>query len=205
MNQLTKASIEKWDKKVQNDPKYGKEQSLICDIIKRIPQNKDILDIAMKVSVIDLTNSTQLSHYKSKISLFDIANIILNTENFDKRVSSGDVSLVTEIARMCKDFGGKDKGVNLLSFASKYCCYHNVYQYNSDDYSIFDNVVSENLHLYSTKKLPLAKTTPEQWRKNIEYDKFNEYIGLLLDEYGIDSKIEGRRRMFDHFLWFTNR
>lgn len=203
MNQLTIASIKKWDRKVQDDPKYGKEQSLICDIIKRIPQNRDILDIAMKVAVIDLTNSTQLSNYKSKLSLFDISNIIFNIQDFDRRVSKGDVSLVAEIARSCKDFGGKDKGVNLLSFASKYCCYHNVYQYNRDDYSIYDNVVSENLHLYSTKKLPLGKTTPEQWRKNIQYEKFNEYIGLLLDEYGI--KIPCRRRMFDHFLWFANR
>lgn len=202
---LTLNSIKQWDKKVDSDPKYGKEQEIIKSVLSKHPENKDIIDIAIKISVIDLTNSTQLTNYKSKISLFDLAEIIAKIENFDLRLSQGDVSLVSELATKCKNFGGEGNGVNLLSFASKYCCYHNVFIYDRDDYSIFDSVVSEHLYEYATKQLPLAKTKPEQWRSDIQYESFNAYIGKLLDEYGITDSVKGRRRMFDHFLWFANR
>lgn len=202
---LTVAEIKKWDNKVARDPKYGKEQDIIEKVIKLYPYNTELLPIAMKVSVIDLTNSTQLTNYKSKISLYDICQVILGIEHFDERLASGDPELVIEIARRSKNVGGIDKGVNLFSFASKYCCYHNIYQYKRDDYSIFDNVVSDVLYLYSTKKNPLKKTQPEKWRQNIQYKEYNDYIGSLLDEKGITSSVTGRRRMFDHFLWYTNK
>ena len=197
---LTIAGLKKWDKEVADDPKYGKEQQLIRQVIERYPANTDLVDIAMKVSVIDLTNSTQLSNYKSKISLYDIANIILSIKDIDKRIARGDVELVSDIARICKEHG-----VNLLSFASKYCFYHNVFAYGRCDYSIFDSVVSENLYTVATQKHPLTKTEPEKWRKEIDYARFHKYIGDILDEHNIDSSIKMRRQMFDHFLWFANR
>ena len=202
---LTLKNIEQWDKEVEQDPKYGKEQQLIERVIKLYPLNKNLVQVAMKVSVIDLTNSTQLTNYKSRISLYDVCQIILSIKDFDKRLSTGDPLLVEEIARNSKDFGGKGKGVNLFSFASKYCCYHNIYQYKRDDYSIFDNVVSAHLSSYSTKLNPLQKLQPEKWRQAFQYREFNDYIGRLLDEKKIDASVHGRRRMFDHFLWFANR
>lgn len=205
MLQLTLAEIKKWDNIVARDSKYGKEQEIIDKVIKLYPYNTDLVQIAMKVSVIDLTNSTQLTNYKSRISLYDICQVILSIERFDERLAVGDPDLVIEIAKKSKNYGGVDKGVNLFSFASKYCCYHNIYHYRRDDYSIFDNVVSDVLYLYSTKKNPLKKTQPEKWRQNIQYKEYNDYIGSLLDEKGITSSVAGRRRMFDHFLWFANR
>ena len=197
---LTLASIKKWDEEVAKDPKYGKEQQLIRQVIERHPTNTDLVDIAMKVSVIDLTNSTQLTKYKSKISLYDLSNIILSINDIDNRIARGDVGLVSEIAHKCKG-----QGVNLLSFASKYCFYHNVFAYDRCDYSIFDSVVSGNLYTVATKKHPLTKTEPEKWRKDINYAQFHKYIGDVLDEHNIDSSIKMRRQMFDHFLWFANR
>ena len=205
MQPLTLTNIKKWDNKVTIDPKYGKEQEIIEKVIRLYPHNKDLVQVAMKVSVIDLTNSTQLTNYKSKISLYDVCQVILSIEDIDKRLSLGDPTLVEEIAKKSKNFGGNGKGVNLFSFASKYCCYHNIYQYNRDDYSIFDTVVSKYLSCYATTKNPLNKSQPEQWRKALQYKEFNNYIGLLLDEKGISSAVVGRRRMFDHFLWYPNR
>ena len=193
------------DKTVAQDPKYGKEQEIIEQVIRRYPLNTDMVQIAMKVAVIDLTNSTQLSNYKSRISLYDICQIVLSIDKFDERLAKGDPDLVKAIALGSKNFGGKDRGVNLFSFASKYCCYHNIYQYGRDDYSIFDNVVSDVLYQYSTEKNPLKKRQPEKWRQNIQYKEYNDYIGALLDEYGITNNEQGRRRMFDHFLWFANK
>ena len=190
------------EKAVSQDPKYGQEERLLEAVLNMHPLNDDINWIAAKVSVIDLTNSTQMSKYKSVLSLYDISKILLNLK-IDEDIKSGNIDVVSKIARKCKDFGGKDQGVNLFSFASKYCCYHNVYVYKRDDFSIFDNVVSLHLYEYATPNNPLTKTGPNNWRISIDYTAYNNYIGNLLDERGICDPL--RRRMFDHFVWYWNK
>lgn len=179
---------------VLSDYKYGKEYRLIEDVLKKYPNNKTIEDVACKIAVIDFTNSTNLHLSKNKINLYTLAKIITCEKvDFDARVARGDVSLVSDIISKCP--------VKLYSFASKYCCYHNTFLYNRDDYSIYDSVVASHLHEYATEKLPASK-----WRKNFNYETFNQYIGDLLDEYGITAATEPqRRRLFDHYVWYKNR
>lgn len=178
---------------VLSNDKYGKEYQLIEDVLKKYPNNKTIEDVACKIAVIDFTNSTNLR--QNKINLYTLAKIITNLD-FDARVAKGDVSLVSDIISKCP--------VKLYSFASKYCCYHNTFLYNRDDYSIYDSVVKNHLPEYATEKLPASK-----WRKrnkNFNYETFNQYIGDLLDEYGITAATEPqRRRLFDHYVWYKNR
>lgn len=175
---------------VLSNDKYGKEYQLIEDVLKKYPNNKTIEDVACKIAVIDFTNSTNLR--QNKINLYTLAKIITNID-FDARVAKGDVSLVSDIISKCP--------VKLYSFASKYCCYHNTFLYNRDDYSIYDSVVKKHLSEYATEKLPASK-----WRKNFNYETFNQYIGDLLDEYGITAATEPqRRRLFDHYVWYKNR
>lgn len=175
---------------VLSDDKYGKEYQLIEDVLKKYPNNKTIEDVACKIAVIDFTNSTNLHFF----NLYTLAEIITSEKvDFDARVARGDVSLVSDIISRCP--------VKLYSFASKYCCYHNTFLYNRDDYSIYDSVVASHLHEYATEKLPASK-----WRKNFNYETFNQYIGDLLDEYGITAATEPqRRRLFDHYVWYKNR
>ena len=177
---------------VLSDDKYGKEYRLIEDVLKKYPNNKTIEDVACKIAVIDFTNSTNLR--QNKINLYTLAKIITCEKvDFDARVARGDVSLVSDIISKCP--------VKLYSFASKYCCYHNTFLYNRDDYSIYDSVVKKHLPEYATEKLPASK-----WRKNFNYETFNQYIGDLLDEYGITAATEPqRRRLFDHYVWYKNR
>ena len=177
---------------VLSDDKYGKEYRLIEDVLKKYPNNKTIEDVACKIAVIDFTNSTNLRLSKNKINLYTLAKIITNID-FDAKVAKGDVSLVSDIISKCP--------VKLYSFASKYCCYHNTFLYNRDDYSIYDSVVKKHLPEYATEKLPASK-----WRKNFNYETFNQYIGDLLDEYGITAATEPqRRRLFDHYVWYKNK
>ncbi len=182
---------------VLSNNKYGKEYRLIEDVLKKYPNNKTIEDVACKIAVIDFTNSTNLHLSKNKINLYTLAEIITSEKvDFDTKVARGDVSLVSDIISRCP--------VKLYSFASKYCCYHNTFLYNRDDYSIYDSVVEKHLHEYATEKLPASK-----WRKrnkNFNYETFNQYIGDLLDEYGITAATEPqRRRLFDHYVWYKNR
>lgn len=197
-NKLTLPKLLEAEEAVKNNSQYGPEQDIIRDVLCKYPYNTDIIEVAMKVSVIDVTNSTQLSKYKSYISLYDIAKIIAGISDFDERVAKGDESLVEEIAGKSKDLG-----VNLFSFASKYCHYHNWFVYERDDYSIFDSVVGKHLSTYSLTENPISVTTPNKWRKKIDYKAFNGYIAQILDAAGIT--IPERRRYFDHYVWFNNR
>lgn len=191
--EITEANIEEQDRMVQASDNYGKESRIIHDVLNTYPKNDDLNTIATKIALIDVTNSTHLSQYKSQISIHDLANVILNIKDFDGRLSNGDLELVNIIA--------KNTGViNLFSFGSKYCTYHNVEIYGRDDYSIFDGVVQKTLPHY---KQGLSSYKIDNWRTSYDYVSFNNCIGELLDEHNIH--ISFRRRKFDHFLWYGNR
>lgn len=190
---ITEENIESVEKAVLMHPSYGKEMKLTHDILNAYPNNTDINQIAMKVCVIDVTNSTNLTRYKSKVSLHDIAEFILGIPNFDKRVRGGDPELVNLIAR-------NTNTVNLFSFASKYCTYHNADIYNRDDYSIFDGVVKRTLPYYVHG---LTEAKIDAWRKEFNYLAYRDCIDKLLEEKGIN--LEFKRRKFDHFMWYPNR
>ncbi len=190
---LTKENIEKEHKAVLESLDYGKELKIIEEVLKKIPKNDDLLSIALKISVIDLTNSTQLSRFKSKVSLYDLAQIIRDSKDFDERLKKGDSKLVEEIAGASP--------VNLFSFASKYCHYHSVFVYGKDDFSIYDNVVKESLpHYFDIKESQI-----ENWRKNKDYKAFNDFIAKSLDSIPELKDLPQRRTQFDHFLWFANK
>lgn len=190
---LTVENIENQNARVKESFEYGGEYSLINDCLNRFPLNDDVNIIAMKIALIDVTNSTQLSMHKQKISLYTLAKCIKEIENFDTRVSQGDPDLVNIIAR-------NTGSVNLFSFASKYCCYHNVDVYGRDDYSIFDSLVKEALPHYGHG---LTENKIDSWRTGFDYKSFNDCIGQILDDAGIH--IEFRRRKFDHFLWYQKK
>ena len=190
---LTEYNIEEQHKFVLESANYGKEGLIIHDVLNAYPLHKDINTIAMKIAVIDVTNSTHLAQYKSQISLYDLAKVIYEIPDFDSRLAAGDPELVNIIAQ---NIGA----VNMFSFASKYCTYHNVEIYGKDDYSIFDGIVKRALPHYVAG---LTEHKIDTWRKNYNYELFNACIGKLLDDKKIF--IPFRRRKFDHFLWYANR
>lgn len=190
---ITEDNIISVHQQVLASTNYGTNFRTIHDVLKRFPLNNDYELVAMKVSLIDSTNSTNISRYINKISLSEIVELILHIRDFDARLSQGDPALVSQLAR-------SNGNVNLFSFASKYCTYHNVEVYEKDDYSIFDSVVKDALAFY----IPgLTKSMIDKWRKTYNYVAFNRCIGELLDQNNI--QIPFRRRKFDHFLWYANR
>jgi hypothetical protein len=190
---LTEENIEKQHKFVGASSNYGKEGLIIHDVLNAFPLHNDLNTIAMKIAVIDVTNSTHLSQYKSRLSLYDLAKVILEIPNFDDRLAKGDPQLINIIAR---NIGA----VNMFSFASKYCTYHNVEVCGRDDYSIFDGIVKNTLPHYIQG---LTTNKIDTWRRSFDYEAFNECVGKLLDENNIH--IPFRRRKLDHFLWYANR
>lgn len=59
---------------------------------------------------------------------------ITNQNNLLKQIEEGDLSVVDILSRAVN-------GVSKLSFASKFCSYVARYQFNSDAYSIYDNII----------------------------------------------------------------
>jgi hypothetical protein len=190
---LTEENIEKQHKFVGASSNLGKEGLIIHDVLNAFPLHNDLNTIAMKIAVIDVTNSTHLSQYKSRLSLYDLAKVILEIPNFDDRLAKGDPQLINIIAR---NIGA----VNMFSFASKYCTYHNVEVCGRDDYSIFDGIVKNTLPHYIQG---LTTNKIDTWRRSFDYEAFNECVGKLLDENNIH--IPFRRRKLDHFCRYANR
>lgn len=190
---ITNESVEDAERMVQETDNYGPENELISRCLHKFPGNTDPDVVAMKVGLIDITNSTHLSQQKSKISMVELANIIAAIPDIDDRIATGDPEVVNEIARS----NGK---INLFSFASKYCCYHNRNLYGRDDYSILDTVLKEYLPRYFDD---VSKGQIQRWQDTFNYKAYNDYITRKLDELGIT--VEHRKRKFDHFVWYKNR
>lgn len=190
---ITNATIEEVETRVEATDNYGPENEMISRCLKKYPANTDPDLVAMKIGLIDITNSTHLSQHKSKISMVELANIIASIPNIDERIAVGDPEVVNEIARS----NGK---INLFSFATKYCCYHNRNLYGKDDYSILDTVLKEYLPRYFDD---VTKGQIQKWQDSFNYKAYNDYITGKLDELGIT--VEHRKRKFDHFVWYQNR
>lgn len=192
---------EAYDKALVRDYTYSSENELIVQVLQKFPENKDIDIVAMKVALIDVTNSTHLHQYKAKINLKDIAELLTSEDlDFDNRVKRGDEFLVVDIAR---NKGNK----NLFSFASKYCFYHNSVLYKKDDYAKFDGIVKYCLPhyaqnrkiLYNNKKITV--NTLENFRKTFNYTDFKKIIKSVLADITTSNKIA----KFDALMWYYNR
>lgn len=190
---INNESIDEASRLVEETDNYGPENELITRCLKKFPDNKDPDIVAMKIGLIDITNSTHLSQHKSLISMDELCHIIVSIPDIDVRIAAGDSEVVNEIAR-------SNGRINLFSFASKYCCYHNRNLYGMDDYSILDTVLKDYLPRYFSD---ITKGQIQRWQNRFEYKKYNDYITRKLDELGITTP--NRKRKFDHFIWYKNR
>ena len=190
---ISDETLDKAAEDVKNTDNYGPEFELSARCLKQFPENTDPVIVALKAGLIDITNSTNLSRYKSKINIDELSRIIAAIPNLDERIAAGDPEVVNEIAR-------SNGRINLFSFASKYCCYHNTNVYGRDDYSIFDTILKESLPRYFSD---ITQSQIQRWRTAFRYAEYNDYITRKLDELGITTP--NRKRKFDHFVWYKNR
>ena len=173
------------------------DYDLLKEVIKKHSAiaNADITEVFMKIALIDSTNSTHLSTAKDKISLKELAEIIMGIEDIDERIKKGDPKVVEEIVERTKD---KKYKYNPFSFATKFCCYHNRFGYGRDDYSIYDSRVQKKLPNY--KGCTATKNKLNTWRKEGKYEKFNECVWSVLETNELTGE-EFPRQKLDRFLW----
>lgn len=108
------------------------EDALNRLFFKLSPENKNISDILLKVSVLNDFYSTNI------FKVFPVAKHILSLQ-IDDRLKRGDVTLVDDI----KEVVISGRTLNFYSFATKYCSHH-----RSLDYPIYDSYVDEVLRYY---------------------------------------------------------
>jgi len=199
--EFTEEELEETARRVNADPRYGEEATIISSCFKKFPENKDGDIIALKIALIDMTNSTNLNKHLSKIYLTRLIEKIKRCD-FDKRVAMGDASLIAELAK---------NEINLFSFFSKYCLYHNYYVHQSDDFAIFDGVMQNHVggfvshynykgQVYTGAKL---HNCIEKMRVTYDYEGYLSLIDAILERNNIT--IKGKRRKFDWFVWYNNR
>lgn len=192
-DEITNETIEEAGRIVAETDNYGPEMEMITRCLHKFPDNTDPDVVAMKIGLIDITNSTHLSQHKSYISMVELSNIIASIPDIDARIKAGDPEVVNLIAKS----NGKR---NLFSFASKYCCYHNRNLYERDDYSILDTVLKDYLPRYFDD---VTRNQIQKWQDSFNYKAYNDYITRKLDELGIT--VEFKKRKFDLFVWYKNR
>lgn len=70
--------------------------------LKNNPLNNDIAMVSMKISLIDITNGTNLSRNLGKNGgLYKLSKKIVDS-NFDEIVKKGDITIIEELARFTK-------------------------------------------------------------------------------------------------------
>lgn len=206
--QITPQTLDAAYQDVCADSTYATEADLLKDALLRFPENTDPTIIAMKAALVDVTNSTHMSQHKAKLNLYDIVQGILSIKDFDAIVKNPSLTqsrdLISELVKACST-------VDLFSFFSKYCYYHNYFIYQRDDFSKYDTIVSkclpEYFSIYKIKTAKQKKITRyylDQLRKHAKYNEFNDLIESLAKICGVNA-IKNYRTKIDALIWYPNK
>lgn len=208
MKTITKENLIEAKEKVFSS-NYKDNENLIESILKLYPYNNDETIVSMKIALIDSINSTHLSTKIKKISINNIAKIIINSD-FDKILKEKNLDECQNLAENIIKKINKSYGVNLFSFISKYCCYHSYYLYKKDYFSIYDETVKSSLKNYINEPVPKPKRSwsgvINSMRNNMEYCKFNDLITNIIKDLEEDKKNNFyKRRYFDYYIWWNSK
>lgn len=170
-------------------PRVNVENTL-KEVFTKFPDHKNLEGVITKIVVLNQLYAVNVDKVTDIVVL---AEKICNIPNIDTRLQNGCHELVNEIANLT------DKH-KIMSFASKYCCIHNFYVYDKDDYSIIDSTVKKLLPHYA-KQVGIKTSTQQlkNYQRNFQYDEICKIIDSTLQANHITT--QQKRRDFDFFLW----
>ena len=181
--------------------KYALTEKALQDVFLYYPDHKNIQGVVAKIALLDRLYATNLD--KGVKDIVEFATKISQINDIDRRLSVGDLSLVNEIANLITD-------KRPFSFATKYCCLHNMFVYEKDDYSIVDSHIKKMVPKYTKQAVQDNKMTNaitaskmEEYQKKGEYTEICKIIDDLLNAYSIT--IPNKRRAFDLFIWMQGK
>lgn len=164
--------------------RYRLADQVIGPIIKRLPGNKNEIDVLTKVVVINSLYAT---------SIYDVVSIAKHivSLDLDEKLIVGDLSVVKNIRRG-HEIRTKAKGteIDFYSFATKYANFH-----KPNFYPIFDNLVKKLVaHLNEEMKFHrrFAQT------QLLDYTVYKDVIDSLMQTVGRSNV---GYKEFDQGLW----
>ncbi|WP_051586189.1 hypothetical protein [Mycoplasmopsis lipofaciens] len=178
-------SLNEWEKREN----LVSEESFLRDLFQnKYKNNTNFNEIFVKVITLDALYNTHLkNHYK-------MAKYI-ESLNIDKDLKLGNTCLVNKIASLKIN---ENKTINCLSFASKYCSWHQPDKYPIKDsiiHSILltiikhnnDNIKANNLNNYCCFKDQFDKYIKSKFPNNT-YKKIDKHLwlkgtGMLLNKF----------------------
>ena len=177
-----------WDK-LDN---YVIQEKALTAVINANKKNTDVSIVLLKCTVLNQFYSTRINSNE----LITLAKHIVSL-NIDNRLKHGDWSVVSDIAE-CQ---GLDKNI---SFASKYCNWH-----NQEAYPIYDKYVVDLLCVLKDKNILKSFTTKKLIRSeekiDIRYKTFGNALSELVLNYNLTTPL-GRNKeiifkVLDRALW----
>lgn len=165
---------------------YEYEEKALEWLFKIYPANTELNAIIIKITCLDSFYGTNLT---KSYKIHEVAQEILKLD-FDSRVQKGDISLVDDLATF-----GADKGKpKILSFASKYCVWHNNGVYGKDSFVILDSIVKSKLKEFNK----IYKFSEKFGDKDLEnYAKYKEILECFRKFFGLQCSL----REIDWYLW----
>ena len=164
------------------DLKYSGSERAVELVFSQWPLNNNYQEVLVKVVVLNQLYSTNIYNPDS------VAQRILEI-CIDDRLLEGDDDLVQQIAYV----RFKSKTWNLLSFASKYCSWH-----QPELFQIYDSYVDKLIWVYKSQ-FQFAKFKRKELR---EYPKFVRIIRQLQGHFGLQSFT---KKQMDKFLWIEGK
>lgn len=175
---------------VTNMPYYVENENSLTKLLLALPSSSVFDDVLIKCAVIDRFYSTNI--YGNDIN--KLARHIVSIKDIDNRLRNGDLSLVNEIAT-CPTVSSY-----YLSFASKYCNWH-----NHRDFPIYDSIVRKILgELNKRYSLGVAKTADLRI-----YDVYCKALEALVKNCNITAVICKNSvidfKSLDRYLWVLGK
>ncbi len=132
--------------------------------------------------------------YSTHIDASDFAALtygIFKIRELKNRLNAGDITLVSEIAGLLKTDDEKKKGY--ISFASKFCAFH-----NEAKFPIYDRISREML-----AKINKTQSFTERFNKDkIPYEKYVKIYNSFIKKFGLE---ELTYREVDKYLWSVGK
>ena len=180
-------ALEHWNNQWDTNEKlrnYRDQEAALTWLFKTYPHNTDLNQVLIKVTALNSLYSTTIYH------LTETARHILELKDFDLRVKAGDLNLVEDLATFeVKQKNGVLRKKHIISFASKYCSWH-----NPEAYPIYDSKVKEKLKVFKTRQengLTYKKGDLET------YEGFCKAITELRDKFCLGPSM----KRIDRYLW----
>ncbi len=179
------SAYEKLSKYDDSEYKHYKiQENIIENIFKSCPENTDIEEILLKVSLLNDFYSTNI------FGTYAVARHICELK-IDERLEKGDLSLIHEIAKNV--LGGKSKF--FYSFATKYCAKH-----QPEKFPIFDSKVCKVL-CYCKKQKPFTDVK----FKNKDLKDYSIYCKVYEDFRNHFGLKEFTLAEIDKYLWMFGK